>query len=140
MKKIFYLQVIILTVFAACKPEKIMAPSEPLKDISGNWQVIKATRNGTDLTTRYDFSKFRIHFTDSTYALDSLLPFIVSKSGTWAFDDPHYPFYLSFTATDSTAKQSPLLFPVTGGQRNIIITFSPGCASNSYQYTLQKVN
>jgi hypothetical protein len=140
MKKIFYLQLIILTVLMACKPERLIAPSEPLKEISGNWQVIKATRNGTDLTTRFDFSQFRVRFTDSTYTLDSLLPFIVNKSGKWAFDDPNYPFYLSFTATDSAARKSSLLFPVTGGQRNIIITFSPGCTSNSYQYTLQKAN
>jgi len=139
MKKIFYL-LIILAVFAACKPEHMAIPSEPLKDINGSWQIIKATRNGTDLTTRFQFSQFRIHFTDSTYTIDSLVPFIVSKSGRWAFDDPHYPFSLSFTATDSATKSSPLLYPVVEGQRNIIITFSPGCTTNAYQYTLQKVN
>jgi len=139
MKKIFYLP-IILAVFAACKPEHMAIPSEPLKDINGSWQIIKATRNGTDLTTRFQFSQFRIHFTDSTYTIDSLVPFIVGKSGRWAFDDPHYPFSLSFTATDSATKSSPLLYPVVEGQRNIIITFSPGCTTNAYQYTLQKVN
>jgi len=140
MKKIFHLQCLLLmTLLFACKPERLAVPSEPLKDIKGSWQVIKATRNGTDLTARFDFSKFRIHFSDSTYMIDSLLPFIVSKNGKWAFDDPQYPFYLSFTIPDSTAR-SPLLYPVTGGQRNIIITFSPGCTANSYQYTLQKVN
>ena len=127
-------------VFVACKPERLLIPSEPVKDISGNWQISKATRNGTDLTTRFDFSHFRIHFSDSSYTIDSLVPFIVSHNGRWSFDDPNYPFTLSFRATDSSAKTSPLLFPVVGGQRNIIITFSPGCSANSYQYTLQKAN
>jgi hypothetical protein len=102
--------------------------------------IIKATRNGTDITNRFDFSHFRINFSDSTYTIDSLVPFIVSKRGKWAFDDPTYPFNISFTATDSAAKSSPLLYPVTAGQRNVILTFSPGCALNSYQYTLQKAN
>ena len=140
MKKIFVLPLLCSLVFFACKPEMLIAPSEPVKDLSGNWQIIKATRNGTDLTMRFDFSRFRIRFTDSTYTIDSLVPFIVNRNGKWAFDDPTYPFTLSFQAKDSNAKSSPLLFPVTGGQRNLIITFSPGCSLNTYQYTLQKAN
>lgn len=140
MKKIIFLLSTILIVLVACKPEHMAVPTEPLKDLSGTWLVVRATRNGTDLTARFDFSKFRIHFTDSTYSIDSPLPFVVSKSGTWGFDDPRFPFNLSFTATDSSAKSSPMSFPVVGGQRSIIITFSPGCNLNSYQYTLQKVN
>ena len=139
-KKIFILLAIASLGFYACKPEMLIAPSEPVKDLSGNWQIIKATRNGTDLTMRFDFSRFRIRFTDSTYIIDSLVPFIVSRNGKWAFDDPGYPFTLSLQATDSGAKTSPLLYPVSGGQRNLIITFSPGCSLNTYQYTLQKAN
>jgi hypothetical protein len=124
----------------SCKPEQLFTPPEPVKALSGNWQVIKATRNGTDITNRFDFTHFRVHFSDSAYTIDSLVPFIVSKPGTWAFDDPAYPFGISFKPTDSAAKKSPLLYPVTNGQRNLIITFSPGCSLNSYQYTLQKAN
>ena len=138
-KKIL-LPILCSLVFFACKPELLIAPSEPVKDLTGNWQIIKATRNGTDLTTRFDFSQFRIHFTDSSYTIDSLVPFIVSRNGKWSFDDPTYPFKLSFQATDSSARTSPLQYPVTEGQRNLIITFSPGCSLNSYQYTLQKAN
>ena len=140
MKKIIFFLIMCSIGFYACKPEMLMAPSEPVKDLSGNWQIIKATRNGTDLTQRFDFSRFRLHFTDSTYTIDSLVPFIVSRNGKWAFDDPSYPFTLSLQATDSSAKIAPLLYPVTGGQRNMIITFSPGCSLNTYQYTLQKAN
>ncbi|HWK06791.1 MAG TPA: DUF5004 domain-containing protein [Puia sp.] len=126
--------------FFACRPERLVTPSEPIKSLTGSWQIIKATRNGTDITSRFDFSHFRINFSDSSYTIDSLVPFIVNRNGKWAFDDPLYPFNLNFTATDSTAKSSPLLYPVTNGQRNVIITFSPGCNLNSYQYTLQKAN
>lgn len=139
-KQILFFLALCSLGFFACKPELLVTPSEPVKNLSGNWQIIKATRNGTDLTTRFDFSKFRIHFTDSSYTIDSLVPFIVSRNGKWSFDDPEYPFTLSFQAADSNAKTSPLQYPVTGGQRNMIITFSPGCSLNTYQYTLQKTN
>ncbi|MBO9202462.1 MULTISPECIES: DUF5004 domain-containing protein [Niastella] len=140
MKKIFLLPILCSLAFVACKPELLVTPSEPTKGLSGSWQIIKATRNGTDLTTRFDFSRFRINFTDSSYTIDSLVPFIVSRNGKWSFDDPTFPFSLSFQPTDSSARTSPLQYPVTGGQRNLIISFSPGCSLNTYQYTLQKAN
>jgi hypothetical protein len=126
---------------SSCKVEHTTPLNEPMKNIAGSWGILHATRNGTDMTSGFDFSKFRIVFTDSTYAIDSLVPFIVTTHGKWAFDDPQYPFNLIFTPADSSKSiQAPFLFPVTGGVRNIILTFSPGCPSNSYQYTLQKVN
>ena len=125
----------------ACKVEHTTPPNEPMKNIAGSWAIIHATRNGTDLTSSFDFSHFRIQFTDSTYSIDSLVPFIVKTGGKWAFDDPQYPFNIIFSPTDSSsAVRAPFLFPVTGGVRNIVLTFSPGCPSNSYQYTLQKAN
>src|SRR6266850_7860612 len=84
MKKILILLTICAAGLMACKPEHLVLPGEPMKQLSGNWQIIKATRNGTDLTTRFDFSHFRIQFTDSSYTIDSLVPFIVSKNGKWA--------------------------------------------------------
>ena len=68
------------------------------------------------------------------------VPFIVTHNGKWAFNDPQYPFSLIFTPTDSPSVSTPFLFPVANGVRNIVLTFSPGCPSNTYQYTLQKVN
>lgn len=139
MKKIFFAIVCAASLFA-CKPERLVTPSEPIKELSGSWAIARATRNGTDITSRFDFSHFRITFSDSSYTIDSLVPFIVSRNGKWSFDDPQYPFNINFRATDSAAKASPLLFPVVNGKRNVIITFSPGCDLNSYQYTLQKAN
>jgi hypothetical protein len=124
----------------SCRVEHLQSPSEPVKSINGTWQIIDATQNGTDLMSRFDFSKFRITFTDSTYAIDSLLPFMVNTAGKWAFNDPQYPFSITLTATDSAAVSSPLTFPVVGGVRNMILTFSPGCKANTYQYTLRRSN
>jgi hypothetical protein len=140
MKRNLLFTTIAVVALFSCKPERLVTPSEPVKQLSGSWEITKATRNGTDITSRFDFTQFRIHFTDSTYTIDSLVPFIVSKNGTWAFDDPTYPFNIRFTVTDSTAKASTLQYPIVYGQRNMVITFSPGCSLNSYQYTLQKAN
>ena len=138
MKRKLLISLVVPVLLAACKPEHLTVPSEPLKSLTGSWQIVKATRNGTDLTNRFDFSKFRINFSDSSYTIDSLVPFIINTNGKWSFDDPTFPFSIRFTPKDSAAITSPLLFPVVGGQRNVVITFSPGCVSNSYQYTLQK--
>ncbi|HEY4289610.1 MAG TPA: DUF5004 domain-containing protein [Puia sp.] len=141
MKKLLvFFAAVCFAGFFACKPERLVVPYEPVKELSGSWSVVRATRNGTDITSRFDFSHFRINFSDSSYTIDSLVPFIVSKNGKWAFDDPLYPFNINFTPTDSAKKASPLLFPVVNGKRSVIVTFSPGCDLNSYQYTLQKAN
>ncbi|TDW96321.1 DUF5004 domain-containing protein [Dinghuibacter silviterrae] len=131
---------LLVMMAAACKVESnLKAPVEPVKKITGTWQIVDATENGTDLMQWFDFTKFRITFADSTYTLDSLLPFMVSANGKWKVDDPQYPFSITLTPTDSAAVVSPLSFPVVGGVRNMILTFSPGCNKNSYQYTLQPV-
>jgi Domain of unknown function (DUF5004) len=141
MKKIIGASVIIfLLVNFSCKKENTMIPSEPVKTINGSWKIIKALRNGTDLTNRFNFSAFRINFSDSAYTIENLVPFIVSKNGKWNFDDPVYPFKISFTAQNDVEKGSGMLYPVVDGVRNIIISFSPGCTLNTYEYTLQKAN
>lgn len=132
--------VMFILILFSCEKERTTAPLEPVKTINGSWKIIKATRNGADLTARFDFSAFRISFTDSTYTITDLVPFIVGKNGKWSFDDPTYPFKMSFTAQNDTVKSSSILYPVTNGVRNMIISFSPGCTSNTYQYTLQKAN
>ena len=137
--KYFLLLVFAISLFS-CKTEKLETPSEPVKDITGNWQVVQVTRNGTDLTRRFDFSNFRIKFSDTSYTLTNLIPFLVNKNGTWRFDDPQYPFRLSLIAKDSSAKVSSLLYPIVGGKRNMVLSISPGCTKNIYQYTLQKVD
>lgn len=139
MKRIISISVIIFTIINfSCKKENTDIPAEPLKTINGSWKIIKALRNGTDLTERFDFSTFRINFTDSTYTIQNLVPFIVSKNGKWNFDDPQYPFKISFVPESGAEASSAMLYPVVKGVRNIIISFSPGCTLNTYQYTLEK--
>ncbi|PUZ23387.1 DUF5004 domain-containing protein [Chitinophaga parva] len=117
-----------------------MLVAESTKDISGEWRITKCVRNGVDITTLADFSQFRIHFTtDGKYTMDNVLPFVVSKNGTYALDDPKYPFRLKFTPDGDTAVSTTFNYPVAAGARNIIFTFSPGCGANVYLYTLQRV-
>lgn len=140
MKKVILILLFPLSIaMYSCKTEHIAVPNEPVKTLKGSWQIIAATRNGEDMIARFDFSQFRINFTDSTYTINNLVPFIVSKNGKWAFDDPVYPFSISLTATDSTSKISAISYPVVNGVRNLILTLSPGCSLNTYQYTLQMV-
>ncbi|RYZ62960.1 MAG: DUF5004 domain-containing protein [Chitinophagaceae bacterium] len=140
MKKILFLLLLFAAGLFACRTERLEKAYEPVKEVNGNWKIVSVLRNGTDLTARFDFSKFRISFIDSAYALSEQVPFLVSTNGTWRFDDPAYPFKIALTAKDSSAKTSSLLFPVVGGKRNMVLTISPGCRANSYQYTLQKVD
>lgn len=135
---IFSLMMLLAIVIYSCKKENTDIPAESVKKIDGSWKIIRALRNGTDMTARFDFSKFRISFSDSSYTITNAVPFIVSKNGNWRFDDPNYPFRVFFRATGDTTTSSTVQYPVVKGVRNIIISFSPGCTSNTYQYTLEK--
>lgn len=129
-----------LCSYLACQREVGIKPLESTKTLNGTWKITKALRNGTDLTQRFDFSGFKIVFQDSLYTLDSLVPFPVSANGSFQLDDPQYPFRIYFKEKGKEVKKLDMEFPVRQGVRNIIISFSPGCTSNTYQYTLQKVN
>ncbi len=140
MKKVIrVISCFLLLCVLSCKKESVLTPSEPVKEIDGSWKIIKALRNGTDLTNRFDFSAFRIKFSNNSYTIENPVPFIVSKAGTWKFDDPVYPFNISFNTGVDSAK-SAIQYPVVAGVRNLVISFSPGCTLNTYQYTLQKEN
>jgi len=144
MKKNCNLRLLLLLLLPlmllSCHREMVVNPIESTKLLNGTWKITKALRNGTDLTSRFDFSGFKIVFQDSTYTLDSLVPFPVSENGAFHLDDPKYPFKLFLKAGTSEYKELNMEYPISGGVRNIIISFSPGCSSNTYQYTLQKVN
>ncbi len=126
----------IVTV-GSCKVEEIMT-EEAVKDVKGSWRIAKATRNGADITDKFDFSGFGITFNaDGSYQLQQPIPFIVSVAGTYALDDPRYPFQIAFEqeGTDGTV-DSEFEYPILDGQRALTLTFHPGCASNTYRYTL----
>src|SRR5882672_10101893 len=99
----FLLMAIMAILMASCKAEKVLPVNEAVKDISGSWQVVRATRNGTDLTTIIDFSQFRINFKDGGYSMVNKLPFLVNDDGKFSLDDPQYPFKITFTANGATA-------------------------------------
>src|SRR3546814_232915 len=125
-------------LLAGCKAEEFYF-QEPAKDISGNWRIIKATRNGVDITSRVG-DAFGITFGENgtTYQLDDQsIPFIVAGNGTWAFDDPAYPFAISFKPANGSEEITvPFLYQVSEGRRQIQFSFSPCCSTNVYEYLL----
>ncbi|WP_184549500.1 DUF5004 domain-containing protein [Mucilaginibacter sp. FT3.2] len=136
----FLLMAVIVVLIASCKAERALPVNESVKDISGSWQVVRATRNGTDLTGIIDFSQFRINFKDGGYTMVNKLPFLVADDGKFSLDDPQYPFKITFIANGAAAVSTPFTYPIVNGKRQLSITFSPGCPNNSYLYVLQKVN
>jgi hypothetical protein len=136
---ILLLLLMLVTGLASCKMEKISPTKESLKDISGNWKIIRATRNGTDLMTLADLTQFRLNFNNGKYTLVNKVPFLVNQDGSYALDDPKYPFQISFTAASGTPVATAFDFPIVNGVRQLTITFSPGCTNNSYVYVFQKV-
>ncbi|RYY30386.1 MAG: DUF5004 domain-containing protein [Sphingobacteriaceae bacterium] len=136
----FCILLVAILLISSCKTEKIVPNAEALKDVNGSWQVIKAVRNGVDITSLADFTQFKLNFDGSNYTLTNKLPFIVLQNGTYSFDDPQYPFQISLTPTGAKAVTTPFTYPIINGVRQLSITFSPGCANNSYVYTFQKSN
>jgi len=131
--------ILFITLISSCKTEQLAPAKEAVNHISGSWAVIAATRNGTDLTTVVDFSKFTVNFAEGKYTLSNPLPFIVNQDGTYALDDPQYPFQISFKSNSGATASTAFTFPIVNGVRHLTLTFSPGCPNNIYVYTFQKV-
>ncbi|MFT4153395.1 DUF5004 domain-containing protein [Parafilimonas sp.] len=142
MRKIF-LSVVLMAFIASCTPKKEVL-AEPVKDLNATWRIADITRNAVDITAYVDSAGFRLTLSgDKTYTLEgNNIPFLVNTaSGTWSSDDPQYPYNLTLTPTDSTTSYTgSIATPVSGGQRTLSITFSPGCYSNTYIYTFEKMN
>ncbi|KKX50878.1 DUF5004 domain-containing protein [Sphingobacterium sp. IITKGP-BTPF85] len=105
-------------------------------------EVVELTRNGEDVGKRMDLTNFKINFNaDGTYTLADQLPFIVAAPGKYVFNDPQFPFSLILTPDDEK-KDIPLKFqfPVKAGKRQLSLTFSLGCSSNTYQFNFERVN
>jgi hypothetical protein len=140
------LMVVSMLIWSSCKTENIKPVSEPVKDLTGTWRIVQATRNGTNLLPLVDssyinFSKFSIVFNGSNYSLVNPLPFIVSANGTYSLDNPQYPFVITFKQSGSTTPVSTAFtYPIVNGIRVLTLVFSPGCPQNSYSYSLEKVN
>jgi hypothetical protein len=115
------------------------------KPLTGTWKITKLTRNGVDLTGRFDFSQFSLAFATNgegtgTYTTVNNAPFLVSKSGTWVFDDPAYPTAVAFTQEGSTSLRIAEIFTPLIYTNQLSLKFSPGCEGNTYEYTLKSVS
>lgn len=132
--------ILLAACLSSCKMEEPAPAKEAVKDISGNWRVVKATRNGTDITSIADFGQFRLEFSNGKYTLLNKVPFLVTQNGTYALDDPKYPFKITFTAGTAAPVSTAFNFPIVNGVRQLTLTFSPGCTSNTYVYVFEKTN
>lgn len=142
MNRYILLTVCCLTgLFSSCKIEEIAPVAEAPKNITGSWKIVKATRNGTDITNAFDFAQFRLKF-DSTenYTLINRLPFLVNANGKFKLDDPAYPFKLTMIPEGGSAVSTSFNYPTIAGIRQLSLTFTPGCELNSYIYTLERDN
>lgn len=141
----FLLIILSILVWTSCKTDKITPITEPVKDLTGTWKIIKATRNGADLfglvdSTVINFNKFSIDFKDGKYTLNNPLPFIVSLNGTYALDNPQLPFTINFMQTGApTPASTTFSYPIINGTRELVLVFSPGCSQNTYSYSFLKV-
>lgn len=132
---------ILLTCVYSCDlaeaNEEFAVESE--KSIIGTWHIINVTRNGQDITEKFDFSRFRVNFLpDQSYTIENPVPFFVYDNGMWAVDDPQYPFKISFEGTDDPAS-ADFSYPIIKGERQMHFTFSPGCSNNTYKYSLKRM-
>lgn len=131
----------LLILVCACEllEEDTMVYTESPKNIVGNWKIVKAYRNEVEITEFMDFSKFRINFQENnSYTIENYIPFIVNGEGEWSLDDPQYPFHISFKVeNEAEPLVTELNYSIVGGQRQIGLTFSPGCMNNSYSYILE---
>ncbi|MDP4210271.1 MAG: DUF5004 domain-containing protein [Bacteroidota bacterium] len=126
-------------LFTSCQKD-IATIAESTKNVVGSWKIVQLTRNGEDMTTRLDISKFRIIFNaDNTYTLQDQFSFLVTNPGTYSFDDPQYPFFMKFLPQNSTSESKVNFdYPIVNGQRQIRLKFSPGCSKNAYEYYFEK--
>lgn len=136
---------ILLLMFSSCDKFTDEYPTEykeSAKVLDGTWRIIKVSRNGSDITSQFDFSKFRINFnSDKTYTVENYLPFLVKSDGTWSLDDPQYPFNLVFKENGAEETMiSGFSYPILDGKRQISLSFSPGCHSNIYTYVFEKIS
>ncbi|MBD1424555.1 DUF5004 domain-containing protein [Sphingobacterium arenae] len=127
----------------SCEDEMAnIVTDEPVKDITGSWKVVQLMRNGEDLSQRLNLTDFRVDFkADGNYILANELPFVLVGSGTYTLNDPQYPFSVLLTA-DGESEQIAvkLQYPVVRGKRQLSLSFSLGCAGNTYQYNFEREN
>ena len=140
-KLVFFILLVLVVSLYSCKIEKETS-GEPVKGLNGKWRVARVIRNAEDITPTVDSTGLRLTLLDdNSFTIENNnIPFVANENGTWLLDDPAYPFHISFKAKDSiTIGVADLSVPVEMGKRKMLITFSPGCNSNKYIYTLESI-
>jgi len=141
LRKLLLPCIVVVTMLSCTTKKEVLV--EPVKNLDALWRLQTVTRNEIDITQFIDSAGFRLTLsTDNTYTLTgNNIPFVTNAAaGTWSVDDPQYPYNITFKPTDSTSTfTGSIATPVTQGNRTLSVKFSPGCHSNAYVYTFEKV-
>jgi len=116
------------------------------KDLTGVWQLATVSRNGIDITEALGeatVSQFKLHMNSGgTYTLENRSPFPVRVDGTWEVDDPVHPMMITFKESGSIGSEEKveIKYPNIKGARQLLVTHSPGCPINKYEYKFIRLN
>lgn len=136
----------IALLIAACNDDVDVpdgAFDEKIVDISGSWQVTSVLQNGKDITGLIEFSRLQLTLNNdtqgpSTYSIENDgIPFIVTQSGDWQFDDKIYPREMIFSPSGESITSVFVTPPISGGN-DFAISFALGCEDNKYVYHLTR--
>jgi hypothetical protein len=127
MKKILVLTILTSLIFSACKKElkEIGSPANKVEGIKASWTMTQAiqiderslTRESYNLTN-YFISKGNmpnVTFTDNTFTVDTTgvpVNYFGGTSGTWSFDDPNAPLYVTFKSVEGNTVTLKLGGPI----------------------------
>ena len=147
-QKIIITSLLAISIIFSCEDRPISIPdnafTEFTVDLAGQWKINQVRLNDIDITTQLDFSQLVLNLnmsnqSPSDFTLDGLLtPFIVSKNGSWSYDDPSYPTQIYFN--DGTEmKIAHFETPPISNDTQFSIQFSLGCRDNLYTYHFIKL-
>lgn len=164
-KKLTYF-IVLIVAFAACEPVEYGELGDPfskIEGIEGSWkttEVIQVDETALaqgglyteqDLTALFNFSNYTITFNVDADSMPSTFtvitggaPSFIDTTGTWSFNDNHFPTEVLFSHSDSAGFTSKMRLITPPRDQNPLRMkfqrFSGGKLIISYQYTFEKQN
>jgi hypothetical protein len=132
-------------ILSSCE-DKLVVPDGALEeqtvDLQGVWKVSKALVNNQDITSLFDFSEVELSLQMNQGPTDFQIvsgdaPFPVLNNGKWIYDDAAYPTAMVFLS-DGGERSVGFATPPISGNSTFSLSFSLGCADNTYIYQFEK--
>ena len=147
-RNIIIISLLAISMIISCEDRTISIPdnafTEFTVDLAGQWKINQVMLNEFDITSQMDFSQLVLNLnmsnqSPSDFTLDGqLTPFIVSKNGSWSYDDPAYPTQIYFN-DGIEMKIAHFETPPISRDTQFSIQFSLGCSDNLYTYHFIKL-